>query len=1432
MLNAPTHNLIFIFARFISAFLVLTGVLACGSPPATPPVIRILGIISSRSAAEAVEGAHRFLDVYPGHEIVLRTPEQLQDLQDVEVQSLWANAQGVLLLGIFGDPVARLERLLAERPPPEGSTLLALSGDPRLARVAKIEGKRVFAGLSDAAAKRLTEDLSASVSPDRDRAALAVEFPEQRGWLEASAYRDARGGENLAGLFAWTASRHGEGFSVPRPHAGEAARFVVNGEVQRSVPLSLDSGRPVVVVVDYDSGDRAGDRALHRALCEAVEGRGLACVGLLARWGSASAEGLAKIAERLGSAKLSSIVVLQDFVIGGGEGRERATEALRHHDVPVIKALNMPDRTRVTWELSSDGVAWDKVHNRIAMPEIQGQSQPHVVAVGGEPQLDARTGIMLSGVEVVGEEVERLARRLERWRVLQTKANADKRVAIVYYNHPPGRHNIGADNLDVPATLMSLLKQLKGAGYSVGELPASSEALLERLQERGINLPNDAQALAQMHESGFVLPGEAYARWFETLSPGARSEMVEGPLARLRASVARAMEGGANGFAEERVEATFGDLHHLLESVGHRFGPRALGLLEQLEVAYDGLIRGDTGSEAWDRIDALSAAVKRTGVEGVRGWGPPPGKVMTWKNDVLIPGIETGNVLMGPQPPRGWEVDEELLHANLSFPPPHQYLAWYHWVRDVWKADVVIHVGRHSTAEFLPGKRNGLASDDYSQIVLGDLPNAYLYIVDGVGEGIQAKRRGQAVIIDHLTPALSVTPLYDQLLELRQLVESFEKAEEGHDDGGQRRAIVKIRAQIAQLRLEEELLEGMRSDGHGAVDSFSEVHDELVVHEVGHYLTKLQEAFMPLGLHVFGRPWSAEQVATMLRSMYGEETPSAAAIERLRSSPAHEGAGLLAALDGRWVAPGKGNDPIRTPDVLPTGRNFHALGGEEIPTRLAWDLGRTLAERAIAGGGDPDAAEAVILWASDTVRDEGAMVAFALALMGISPEWNSRGIVRGLHREPGPLPHGGRRDVTLVTSGLFRDLFPEQLVWLDRAVLLALDASTVSIVREHPELEEALEAALARLDPQWRASGEEPIAGNQVARHWVRDVQARLAQESALEAGFGASLRIFGNAPGGYGAGLNRLAERSGAWDTRVELADAWMHRMGHAYGVGIDGRPAHDGFRRRLEITEHTYLGRASNLYGLLDNNDAFDYLGGLSMAVEHTRGKRPENRIISHADPKDPRMAPLQLELMAELRGRELNPVWIAALMKHGYAGARTMGSEFFENLWGWQISNPEIVESWIWDEVKRVYIDDGYALGLGEFLDEGSRVHVKSNMLAILLVAAQKGFYRPTDAVLRELAQAFAVRVVAHGLPGSGHTRPDHAVMAFVRAELKESLRGRYDATLQAALGPPKEEAIEPARMAEEATPPPSLRSDLEKATSLPPLRPREMIRWWSR
>lgn len=1344
----------------------------------------VVVLVSEASAPELVAAGELFAKREPGHRLVFRSMTQVARLADQQLRVMLEQADALLLVAAFGEDVPRLLTLLAEAPPP---VVIPAHADARFTPLARIDGKLAFARMTPGQATARLTHLAEQVLAVERQPALGAP-PEQ--WLaQAFRYRTGRGAENLANLLAFAVADPKARRRLPVPAVGPQVRYLSGDKVGAAPPVVRG---PAVAVMDYDYGDQAGDRDVHGAICGALQAQHIACFSVVARWGQPSIAALQALAEAQakGRLKLQALVMLQDFVVGGGAGASRASSALARLDVPVFKALRVADRSVAAYQVSEDGLPEDSVHYRLAMPELQGIGQPFVVAAAGPTENDARTGLEFNPLQPLPDEVRALVARVLGFARLRGAPNHDKRLALIYYNHPPGRHNIGADNLDVPASLWSILRLLKQAGYDTGTLPESPEALLDLLQRRGVNLPEDQQALAALSKSTPTLPLADYRAYLQGLPAGAVRGVEEGPLGVLEEVVNEALQSGeedARTLVEAQVRRVLGDVQHLLEGVAHPERGQALTLLEALRSAYSELFAAPEPDLT--AITRLGQALRGTGIEGLRGWGPAPGKVMTYGERFVLPGITFGKIFVGPQPPRGWELDEELLHANLAFPPPHQYLAFYEYLRAVHRADAVVHLGRHSTYEFLPGRRTGVGAADYPRVVLGDLPSIYLYIVDGVGEGIQAKRRGQAVIVDHLTPSLRTTPLYDELLELRQLVESYEAGAgvEGHAGV---RALAKIRELIVQLKLEDELAASMAKELAVRGIDFAEVDGELLVHEVGHYLTSMQERFMPHGLHVFGRDWSEQAVQRMLTSMAGPgHQPEQVWQKNLQASPGREREVLLGALAGRFVAPGPGNDPVRTPEVLPSGRNFHALDGSVLPTPLGYELGAELAAKALSGNpGAAEGAEAVVLWASDTVRDEGAMVGFGLAMLGVKPIWNSRGIVRGLARVP-LRREQVRRDTTFITSGLFRDLYGHMLTWLDQAVLLALDGSAETIARFHPALVPALDATLepiaALRDPQ--LGRREGLLDNQLAAHWVEATTALLAAGQApAQAGPLAAARVFGNAPGGYGAGINRLAERSGAFEGRDELARTYLHRMGHAYGTGRSGAPAHAAFEQVLKRLEHTYLGRASNLYGLLDNNDGFDYLGGLGMAVEATRGTPPQASVVQHADPKQARVTPLQSALMQELRGRHLNPTYLEGLMAHDYAGARTMGNEFLENLWGWQVTSPHLIKGWVWDEVKAVYLDDKHGIGLDSFLAAGQNIHVRTNMQAILLVAAHKGFWKPGESVLQGLSESFARTVIEHGLPGSGHTRPDHPLMAEVRVRLADGQAQAFQAVLDQALG----------------------------------------------
>jgi cobaltochelatase CobN len=1345
----------------------------------------LFAVVSERTAADAAAGAAAFVRAYPGHHILLRTPAQLAQLGDKPLLALWQKSDALLVTAAFGDTARRLSPLLQQRGLHGKAPLVVMASDQPLQLQSRLQGRPVFVP-SDALATWLRQADGVSAAGFLDKAAAAN--PPQADWLRARAYWAVHTPDNLAALYAHLLSLAG---ALPRAtirppqRDAPAIRYWQPGGLGVDGRPRLAADQPVVALLDMPAGEQPAERRLLEAQCAALVARQLQCIAVLARWGQATADALAALPATLAPARLAGIINLQDFVLGGSEGRDAASQALAALQVPVLKGIRLQERSYSQLLLSEDGLPWDSVHYRLAMPELQGQGQPLILATRAPQRTDPLTGVWLSGTEPVPMHVDMAARRLANWQRLQAMDNVDKRIAIVYYNHPPGRHNIGADNLDVPASLLAVLRRLRAEGYDTGPLPDTATALLERLQQDGVNLPEDRAALAQMAPRIAGVSVQDYRAWLARQPLAIQQEMYAGPLGWLHVRLQQAAANHELALGQRLMQRVLGDVRHLVEGSQHARQAHVLALLDQLQQLYRQRLdaKAAPSSAQWQQAAVLGEQIRASGIEALSGWGAPPGGGMVWQDRLLVPGIRFGKVFVGPQPPRGWELNEELLHANQSFPPPHQYLAFYHWLRDSFRADAIVHLGRHSTYEFLPHRQSGLAEDDYSLLIAGDTPGVYPYIVDGVGEGIQAKRRGLAVMVDHLTPPLQATPLYDQLLTLRGLVESFEAAAGDQDSPARKRVGEEVRVLIERYHLRAELEASMKDELDARGISYQQVDDDLLMHEVGHYLTKIQERFMPHGLHVFGQPWQPASIDMMLQSMGDSSQARRAA---LAGSPEAEMRGLLTGLAGGYVLPGKGNDPVRTAEALPTGRNFHALDGSLLPSRVGYALGRQLAQQARQK--QPFRAgktEAVVLWASDTVRDEGVMPAFGLDMLGVMPVWNSRGLLQGVTRLPRSSSEP-RRDVVFTTSGLFRDLYPNLLVWLDRAWLLALDASSQTLLAANPELQPALDAALARLGDA-RQPDAEPLAANDVARQWRNATLAAMRRgQRPADAGMQASLRLFGDAPGSYGAGVNAAVERSGAWSDRQQVAGIYLGRMAHAYGAGLQGLPAPEALHGVLRQVGSTYLGRASNLYGLIDNNDVFDYLGGLSLAVESLTGEAPANHVVRNADARHADVEPLESALLGELRGRYLNPAWLKGLMAHDYAGARSMNQAFLENLWGWQVTNPGIVKSWVWDEVKQVYLDDRHGLGLAAFLASGRNVHVKTNMEAILLVAAAKGFWRPAQADLDAVAQDFARLVAQHGLPGSGHTQPDHPMFDWLLPQLPSAQRQAVQQVLNAARG----------------------------------------------
>ncbi len=1345
----------------------------------------IFAIVSDRSTANLNAGANYYLKSSKD-KISIRSVSQVLNMSQRELQIEINKSQIVLFTAVFGDIIEKLLSLNYQNI----DTVISIQGDRRLLSLNKDISKSNFTSIPVNLLQKDKSEQSYLKFLDNKQ----KEFNEYSYYLQARAFWDNRGSQNISNLFSFLSNSTLDKNTWPKILELKSVRYFLNANASKTydnvddLKNDLKEDKNILFILDNDRADNSRDWKVHEEIYSQSK---LQVISVLSSWGKPSfkaVKSLEKLVSKLNKSQAFSIISLQDFVIGGGESRTDVSKSFEKLNVPILKALRVLDTNALSYSLSSQGLPVNSVHYRISMPELQGIGQVYILAMNNDSSLDLETGALVIDTKLMKDEIKNIIKKSKAWMKLKTKKNKDKKLSIIYYNHPPGRHNIGADNLNVPKTLFKILEELKSEGYDVGEMPSSSEELLDFLQDKAVNLPNDRKALEEQSSKIRKVNLDDYSKYFKTLPLDIQAEMKYGPLSALHEKIVKFLNDEIKEVKsshkidsykaiKDYMHKTISNLHHALDGVRNKSRQRSINLLEQLEDEYENILKLSSQEKEFDfeNASALTNAIIKMDIEGLRGWGEAPGEVMVWKNELLIPSVTFGNVILSPQPPRGWELNEELLHANLSFPPTHQYLAFYYYMKKQFKADGIIHVGRHSTYEFLPRKSVGLSASDYPSLIIEDLPSIYPYIVDGVGEGIQAKRRGQAIMIDHLTPPLATTKLYDNLLELRQLIESAEAAS---DDTIRKNAINKIKISIDKMNLRAELIASMDEELKIRGIGFDEVDDEFLLHEVGHYLTHLQEEFMPLGLHTFGQDWNKKAVDTMITSMSKESEVSKETKDNLVISPKKEMQALLNALNGGYISAGKGNDPIRTANALPTGRNFYALDGSLIPSSIGYETGVKLAKEIREKKEKSSSKkEAVILWASDTVRDEGAMIAFGLDLLGIKPVWNNRGILKGLEKLPLDDNRKKRLDVVFTSSGLFRDLYGSQLALLNRAVLMALDSSYDVIIKKYPALTLSLDSALSSLE-DLKVGGNESLDLNAVAFNWVNEAREILKENPNMNLqriGKLASYRVFATAPGAYGAGINRLVERSGSWDNRKELGEIFIKRVGYAYSQDLEGEVAIASYKRQLKNVENTYLGRASNLYGLLDNNDTFDYLGGLNLAIETVTGKQPKSFVINNSNSKNLKIEALQTALLGELRGRFLNPQWIKPLMNEGYSGARTMGSEFIEYLWGWQVTSPEIITDWVWEDVKAVYIDDKLNLQLDEFLSSNHQVHVQTNILAVMLVAIQKDFWKANEQTQKELAQKFAQNIIKNGIPGSGHTHANHPIYDFVKTKIdKESIK----------------------------------------------------------
>ena len=701
-------------------------------------------------------------------------------------------------------------------------------------------------------------------------------------------------------------------------------------------------------------------------------------------------------------------------------------------------------------------------------------------------------------------------------------------------------------------------------------------------------------------------------------------------------------------------------------------------------------------------------------------WGPAPGRQQTDGRSLFVLGARFGKVFVGVQPGFGYEGDPMRLLFEQGFAPTHAFSAFYRWLREDFGAHAVLHFGTHGALEFMPGKQTGISGACWPDRLIGDLPNLYLYAANNPSEGTIAKRRSGATTVTYMTPPVTHAGLYRGLSDLRASLDHWRRlSPDAEAEQADLAALIQAQAAEIDLAEVEPLWNG------DATQRIQRLVEEL---------SEIEQALIPHGLHVVGQAPSEEERQELLYAMAELEpatAPSEAAVAALVAgrSPEeaarvdghgedaaridvlanlaeanakmqgdHELQGLLHALDGGYIRPVPGGDLLRTPQVLPTGRNLHGFDPFRIPSAFALADGRRpaqrLLDRHLAEGNALPKSIAFVLWGTDNLKSEGGPIAQALALIGAKPRFDGYGRLCGAELEPLDALSRPRIDVVITLSGIFRDLLPLQTKLLAEAAWLA-------------------------------ASADEPEEMNFVRRHAL----AYQAEHGCdLET---AALRVFSNADGAYGSNVNQLIE-SGAWNDEEELAETYSRRKCFAYGRSGQPERQSDLLQSMLSDVSFAYQNLESVEVGVTTVDHYFDTLGGIGRAVQRAQGTSVPV-YIGDQTRGEGKVRTLSEQVSLETRTRILNPRWYEGMLKHGYEGVRQIEATV-TNTVGWSATTGQ-VQPWIYSQVSETFVLDPEMRRRLADLNPKALAKVANR----LLEAHDRNYWSPDESTLEALRQA---------------------------------------------------------------------------------------------
>jgi magnesium chelatase subunit H len=701
--------------------------------------------------------------------------------------------------------------------------------------------------------------------------------------------------------------------------------------------------------------------------------------------------------------------------------------------------------------------------------------------------------------------------------------------------------------------------------------------------------------------------------------------------------------------------------------------------------------------------------------------------IKTYGDDFHVGGIQLGNVWIGVQPPLGISGDPMRLMFEKDLTPHPQYAAFYKWLQNDFQADAIVHFGMHGTVEWLPGSPLGNTGYSWSDILLGNIPNLYIYAANNPSESILAKRRGYGVLISHNVPPYGRAGLYKELISLRDLIAEY------REDPEKNYALKNIICQKivdtgldADCRFTEGEKLGIAFNVENAKLFSKKVINEYFV-KVYEYLQVVEQRLFSSGLHVLGKAPNEEELKSYLEAYFGDdlsvelidliisrkdaEAQSIVETQHVASNRVEEAQkirdlleqnrdeliNLLRGLNGEYIPPAPGGDLLRDgTGVLPTGRNIHALDPYRMPSPAAYERGREIAKKIIAQHLEENKTYpetvALMLWGLDAIKTKGESLGILLELVGAEPVKEGTGrIVRYELKSLAEVGHP-RIDVLANLSGIFRDTFVNILELLDDLFQRAAEAD------ESPE-------------------------DNLIRKHYLA------LKSQGIE---NASARLFSNPAGDFGSLVNDQVV-DGNWESGDELANTWKNRNVFSYGRKDKGQARPEVLNQLLQTSERIVQEIDSVEYGLTDIQEYYGNTGGLKLAAEKQSGKQVEASFVESFS-KDTNPRKLKDLLRLEYRTKLLNPKWAEAMSNQGSGGAYEI-SQRMTALIGWG-GTANFRDDWVYDQTADTYaLDAEMAAKLREANPEAFR-----NIVGRMIEAHGRGFWNADEEKLQKLRELY--------------------------------------------------------------------------------------------